>query len=1087
ACGQTLGRSRGRQPRRAGAAPEQARRRRKSASSSSITNAHIIENPKAGERKIITALFADIKGSMELMQDLDPEEARGIVDPALQLMVEAVRHYDGHVVQSTGDGIFALFGAPVAHEDHPQRALYAALRMRENMHRYTSRLREAGSAPVEVRIGVNTGEAVMRAVATGKGHVEYTPIGHSTSLAARMQTLAPTGSIAITSATQKLCEGYFQFENLGPTRIKGVSEPVTVYEVTGLGPLRTRLQAAARRGFTRFVGRAAELEQMQHAWELARTGHGQVVAAPGEPGVGKSRLLAEFKARVPRDCMVLEAYSASHGKATAYLPVIELLRDYFEINSEDDGRKRRERILGKLLGLGHTLEDTLPYLYGLLGVSETNDPLAQMDPQVRQRRTQEAIKRILLRESLNQPLVVTFEDLHWIDTETQALLNLLVDSIANARILLLVNYRPEYRHEWGSRTYYAHLRLDPLGKENAGEMLSALLGDKTELQPLKQLIAQKTEGNPFFIEEMVQTLFEQGALIRNGRVTLARPLAQITIPTTVQAVLASRIDRLAPDEKELLHTMAVLGREFPLPLIRQVAGKSQEGIRRMLNVLQAGEFIYEQPAFPDPEYIFKHALTQEVAYNSVLIERRKLLHERAGAAIESLYAAGLDEHLEELAHHYNRSDNIGKAVEYSRLAGGQALKRSHHAEAIARATTGLQLLSRLPAGSNRTEAELGLQLTLGLASMAVLGYSASEVGNALERAATLARQSGSGRQTFAVVGGLWAFYLVRADHHRANQLASEMLEIAGKDGSEVLSVEAHFALGVSLFWAAKFAESQEHLELGSSTLPHSSPINILVADTPAFSSAYLANCLWHLGVSDRAAEIAGRALERADSLKDPFTAATIRFGVVQHALLNISADAAQREAEKIIAIGVHHGFPFQETTGKIFRNCALLHHEGDRKILTELADLAQAQNKVGIKLAFPFFFAFLAKGYADIGNPEQGLRIIDETLDDIELTSEYHMKAELNRLKGELLLMQAGANASEAERYFRSAIDIARSQQAKSWELRATMSLARLLAKQHRRGEARSTLAEIYGWFTEGFDTPDLKEAKSLLDELNGR
>jgi predicted ATPase len=444
----------------------------------------------------------------------------------------------------------------------------------------------------------------------------------------------------------------------------GVSEPVTVYEVTGLGPLRTRLQAAARRGFTRFVGRTAELEQMQHAWELARAGHGQVVAALGEPGVGKSRLLAEFKASAQRDCMVLEAYSVSHGKATTYLPVIELLRDYFEFNDEDDGRKRRERIPGKVLGLDRTLEDTLPYLYGLLGISDTADPLAQMDPQIRQRRTQEAIKRILLRESLNQPLTVTFEDLHWIDSETQALLNLLVDSIANARILLLVNYRPEYRHEWGSRTHYTQLRLDPLGKENAGEMLSALLGDEAELEPLKRLIAEKTEGNPFFIEEMVQALFEQGALVRNGRLTLARPLAEVTIPATVQAVLASRIDRLAPSEKELLQTMAVIGREFPLPLIRQVAGNSQADIERTLAVLQAGEFIYEQPAFPDPEYIFKHALTQEVAYNSVLIERRKLLHERAGAAIESLFAERLGDYVTDLAHHYDRSGNIPKAVEY---------------------------------------------------------------------------------------------------------------------------------------------------------------------------------------------------------------------------------------------------------------------------------------------------------------------------------------------------------------------------------------------------------------------------------------
>jgi class 3 adenylate cyclase len=400
-----------------------------------------------GERKTVTALFADIKGSTELEQDLDPEEARAIIDPALKLMIDAVRRYDGYIVQSTGDGIFALFGAPVAHEDHPQRALYAALRMQEELRKYASHLREQGLAPIMVRVGVNSGEVVVRSITTGEGHVEYTPIGHSTNLASRLQTLAAPGSIAISEAVRRLVEGYFSLKALGAARVKGVSEPVNVYEVTGLGPLRTRLQRAVGRGLTKFVGREAELAQMRRALELAREGHGQIVAAMGEPGVGKSRLFFEFKAVAQSGCLVLEAYSVSHGKASAYLPVIELLREYFRITAEDDSRLLREKVIGKVLGLDRALEDTLPYVFGLLGIQEGDDPLAQMDAQIRRRRTQEALKRILLRESLNQPLIVVFEDLHWIDAETQAQLNLLADSIANARILLLVNYRPEYRHE----------------------------------------------------------------------------------------------------------------------------------------------------------------------------------------------------------------------------------------------------------------------------------------------------------------------------------------------------------------------------------------------------------------------------------------------------------------------------------------------------------------------------------------------------------------------------------------------------------------------------------------------------------------
>src|SRR6266849_1063530 len=378
-----------------------------------------------GERKTVTALFADIKGSMELMEDLDPEEARAVVDPALKLMIDAAHRYDGYVVQSTGDGIFALFGAPVAHEDHPQRALYAALRMQEEIKRFAERLRAEKGLNLQVRVGANSGEVLVRSIETGQ-HAEYTPIGHSTSLASRLQALASPGSIAISEGLRKLVEGYFTLKALGPARIKGTSDPVNVYEVTGIGPLRTRLQRAVGRGLTKFVGREREMDTLRHASEQAKSGHGQIVAAMADAGVGKSRLLFEFKATSQSDWMVLETFSVSHGKASAYLPVIDLLRNYFDITVADDERKRREKVTGRVLALDRGLEDTLPYLFSLLGIVEGDDPLAQMDGQIRRRRTLEGIKRLLLRESLNQPLLVIFEDLHWIDGESQALLNLLV-------------------------------------------------------------------------------------------------------------------------------------------------------------------------------------------------------------------------------------------------------------------------------------------------------------------------------------------------------------------------------------------------------------------------------------------------------------------------------------------------------------------------------------------------------------------------------------------------------------------------------------------------------------------------------------
>jgi class 3 adenylate cyclase/uncharacterized protein YcbX len=633
-----------------------------------------------GERKTVTALFADIKGSTELEQDLDPEEARAIVDPALKVMIDAAHRYDGYVVQSTGDGIFAIFGAPIAHEDHPQRALYAALRMQEELKRYSEQVVADGGIPIEARVGVNTGEVVVRSLTTGQGQTEYTPIGHTTNLASRMQAVAPTGSIAVSEQTRRLVEGYFALKARGPTRVKGISEPVNVYEVTGLGPLRTRLQRSAGRGLTKFVGREREMEAMRNAAELARGGRGQIVAAMAEAGTGKSRLFFEFKAKNQSGWMVLEAFSVSHGKASAYLPVLDLLHTYFRIAGEDDQRVRREKVAGRLSILDPSLEDTRPYLFSLLGIVEGDDPMEQMDGQVKKRRTLEAIKRILLRESLNQPLMVIFEDLHWIDEETQGFLNLLAESIGTARVLMLVNYRPEYSHQWNSKTYYTQLRLDPLGKESAEEMLTAMVGESAEVWPLKRLIIEKTEGNPFFMEETVQVLFDEGALVRDGATHLTKPIGELKIPPTVQGILAARIDRLAPDRKELLQTLAVIGKEFALSLVCAVTGRTSDDLGRMLDELQLGEFIYEQPTVGDVEYTFKHALTQEVAYNSVLMQRRKVLHEIIGAALEILYASSIDDHLAELANHYGRSTNVDAAVQYLTSAGKQKMEEARQAE-----------------------------------------------------------------------------------------------------------------------------------------------------------------------------------------------------------------------------------------------------------------------------------------------------------------------------------------------------------------------------------------------------------------------
>ena len=501
-----------------------------------------------GERKTVTALFADIKGSTELMEDLDPEEARAIIDPALKLMIDAVQRYDGYVVQSTGDGIFALFGAPVAHEDHPQRALYAALRMQEELR---TLLGEGVARGRNCRSKARVGREHRRSGGAldhdrrGTDRVHADRAYDESRLADAGRSRRP-GRSRSARTTRKLVEGYFALKPLGPTRVKGVSEPVNVYEVTGLGPLRTRLQRSAGRGLTKFVGREREMEALE---ACRRAGQG--------PATGRSSRRWRRRAPASRGCTSSSRPRISPAgwcwrrfqSRTARRPPIcrcsICCTAISKSRAKTIERTRREKVTGSVLALDRALEDTLPYLFSLLGIVEGEDPLAQMDGQLRKRRTLEAIKRILLRESLNQPLMVIFEDLHWIDEATQELLNLLADSIGTAKILLLVNYRPEYSHQWNSKTYYTQLRLDPLGTESAEEMLSALLGDGVEVAPLKRLIIEKTEGNPFFMEETVQVLLDEGALVRDGAaVKLTRPLDELKIPPTVQGILAARIDRL---------------------------------------------------------------------------------------------------------------------------------------------------------------------------------------------------------------------------------------------------------------------------------------------------------------------------------------------------------------------------------------------------------------------------------------------------------------------------------------------------------------------------------------------------------------
>jgi class 3 adenylate cyclase/tetratricopeptide (TPR) repeat protein len=650
---------------------------------------------------------------MELLADRDPEDARKILDPVLEQMMEAVHRFEGTVNQVMGDGIMALFGAPLAQEDHAVRACYAALTMQEMVGRYAENVRRDEGVLIQIRIGLNSGEVVVRSVGSDL-RMDYTAVGQTTHLAARMEQLAAPGTTTLTAETLRLVEGYVQVESLGAMKIKGLEAPAEVYQLVGAGAARTRLQAGALRGLTQFVGRDAETAVLCRAIEHAAEGRGQVVCVVGEPGVGKSRLYYEFlHSHRTQDWLVLEASSVSHGKAGVYDPLIELLKGYFRIEKRDDGRKIREKVAGKLLMLDRDLEFDLPALLFLLEAPLEDVDWLRLDPAQRRQRILAACKRLLIRESQVQGLVLVFEDLHWVDAETQALLDYLIESLATTRILLLANYRPEYRHQWSGRSYYTQVRIDPLDSRSAETLLSELLGDEEALAPLKRLLIERTEGNPLFLEESIRTLLSSGELSgTRGAYRLTTAVEAIQMGPTVQAILSARIDRLEPEDKRLLQAASVIGKDVPHVLLCAIAELSDEALRRGLSTLLAGEFLYEMNIFPELEYTFKHALTHDVAYDSVLQNRRRELHAQILLAIERVYAGRLDEKIEALAHHALRGEVWNKALTYLWRAGEKAVARAANRQAVLHFKRAIGVLSHLPQNGETLEQAVDLRLAM---------------------------------------------------------------------------------------------------------------------------------------------------------------------------------------------------------------------------------------------------------------------------------------------------------------------------------------------------------------------------------------
>jgi len=1041
-----------------------------------------------GERKQVTVLFADMKGSMELLADRDPEDARKILDPILEQMMEAVHRYEGTVNQVMGDGIMALFGAPLAHEDHAVRAGYAALRMQESVKKYAESIQRTEGIPIQIRVGMNSGEVVVRSIGSDL-KMDYTAVGQTTHLAARMEQMAMPGSVLMTANTLSLSEGFVQVKALGPVNVKGLTEPVEVYEITGAGPVRSRLQAAAARGLTRFVGRTAEFETLCQALERAGAGRGQVVALVGEPGVGKSRLFWEFThSRRTVDWLILESGSVSYGKATAYLPVIDLLKAYFKITDRDDQREIREKVTGKLLTLDKSLEPTLPAFLTLLDVPLDDQQWQFLDPPQRRQRTLDAVKRLLLRESQVQPLALVFEDLHWIDSETQALLDSLIESLPTARMFVLVNYRPEYQHRWSNKTYYTQLRIDPLPAESAEQLLHSLLGNDLGLEPVKRLLIARTEGNPFFLEESVHTLVETKALVGEpGAYRMAKPIESTQVPATVQAVLAARIDRLPSEEKRLLQSASVIGKDFRFVLLQAIAELADEPLRHGLAQLQAAEFLYEASVFPELEYTFKHALTHEVAYKSLLRASRQNCHERIAHVLEQRFPDIVETQPQLLAHHYTEARLGALALPYWQRAGDRANERAAHTEAISYLSKGLELFKALPETLECRQHELSLYTALGRTLKDVRGYGDPEVEQAYTRARELCRQIGEAPQLFSTLLGLSIYFVVRAELQTARELGEQLLDIARGVQDPVLLVEAHYALGVTCFWLGEFVSARNHLEQGIAhydPLKHRSHIVLFGQNEGVVCLCRAALVLWYLGYPDQALARGIEAFTLAQELAHPASLAYVRYWVafLYHHLREV--EKTQEWTDASIAVSTEHGFAYWPPQGMMLQGWVLVERGQVAEGIVRMRQGLVALQATGTDIQRAYSLGLLANAYRQIGQISEGLATLDEALAAVDKTGGRWGEAELHRLKGELLMRQAGSNAQQIEICFQQALVVARRQQAKSLELRAAMSLSRLWQKKGKQQQARELLAEIYGWFTEGFDTADLKEAKGLLEEL---
>jgi class 3 adenylate cyclase/tetratricopeptide (TPR) repeat protein len=747
-----------------------------------------------GERKIVTIMFADVTGSTALFENLDPEAVHEVMDGCFHILMEEIHKYEGTINQFLGDGVMALFGAPISHEDHAQRACYAALAVQKALTAYGEKIKSKYGADFKMRIGLNSGAVVVGSIGDDL-RMDYTAQGDTANLAARMQSNAPPGGVLASKNVYKLAKGFFEFEPVGEIEVKGKAEPVTAYLVMKPTGVETRIAASAAKGLTKFVGRSREVEVLREAFEKARSGDGQVVGIVGEAGVGKSRLLLEFRDGLARDeYTYFEGRCLHYGGSMAYLPILDVLRFFVGIKGGEQEQVIKGKLQEKVVGLDENLEHVIPSLQELLSLTVDDEEYVNLEPVQKKERTFESIRGLLVRSSRDRPLVLAVEDLHWIDKTTEEFLSYMIGWLPKTRILLLLLYRPEYTHQWGSKSYYSKIGAGQLSTSTSTELIGSILKEGEVASELRELILGRAAGNPLYLEELTHSLLENGSIQKsNDHFILVRDASSLEVPDTVQGIIAARMDRLEDSLKRIMQVAAVIGREFAFRVL-EIITEMKEGIKSGLINLQGLEFIYEKSLYPELEYIFKHALTQEVAYNSLLLKRKQEIHERIGHAIEDLYPERLEEFYEILAYHYSKSNNRMKAYEYLKLSARKAHEREALWEAFRLYRDAADTLSQFPE-TLENKKEL-VQILLSMAApMRMLGYPEDSM-KYLQQCEKAAKGVNDKRTSINILGIMGVYHFFKGDP----SVGSVCLENAFREANKLEDVDLIIPIGFDLMF-----------------------------------------------------------------------------------------------------------------------------------------------------------------------------------------------------------------------------------------------------------------------------------------------